>query len=369
MSLRDSNMIIDNIKAFLCVVSFSTSLAGLKEANARLLKQNKQLQAQVSLSDTKRRETERQLNSRSLSTQNKDSELIQLRGEISNLRENLAKVEAEKQRLERCYAQIEKEKCSLQRSLNNNTQSDYRERKTETLMTTTTTRQDKILNETSILSQGLAALEQENIKLQEKVTNLQTLMNEAERVESVQKLGTSERRVNSSSSFSSNFSASSNGRENERLKLAQKQAEQLLEVREKAHKKHVADLRKEVNIAFRVHLSLPLFSLRSKTLFLARLFTFLFIQLHVSPSKFLSLFSILFSLKFRFSRLQISSLRERLATASPSFSSTPSKFKEPPPPRPNSASGRSGLSSNGPTATSTPIAQNGLGSVKRRLDL
>ncbi len=91
-----------------------------------------------------------------------------------------------------------------------------------------------IIDEAKIITQGLAALEQKNLELQRKVQGLQSLMNEAESLSS----------SDMATQINGNISQHSN-HDMEKLRLAQKQAQNLID-RKDSSSKHISELEKEV---------------------------------------------------------------------------------------------------------------------------
>jgi chromosome segregation ATPase len=205
----------------------SKSLNQLKDINMQLSQRNKQLQAQMSLSESERRETERQLNSKTMAVTDRESDVSILKRENETLREKVNKLETEKKILERSYSLIEKEKSSLRGSL------DDIQRKTNKTFQNSS-RNDVIIDEAKIITQGLAALEQKNLELQRKVQGLQSLMNEAESLSS----------SDMATQINGNISQHSN-HDMEKLRLAQKQAQNLID-RKDSSSKHISELEKEV---------------------------------------------------------------------------------------------------------------------------
>jgi chromosome segregation ATPase len=193
----------------------------------QLSQRNKQLQAQMSLSESERREAERQLNSKTMAVTDRESDVSILKRENETLREKINKLETEKKILERSYSLIEKEKSSLRGSL------DDIQRKTNKTFQNSS-RNDVIIDEAKIITQGLAALEQKNLELQRKVQGLQSLMNEAE------SLSTSD----VATQLNGDISQHSNP-DMEKLRLAQKQAQNLID-RKDSSSKHISELEKEV---------------------------------------------------------------------------------------------------------------------------
>ena len=141
--------------------------------NNTLSQHNKQLSAQMSLNDSERREFERQLNSSSSVLTDRDHSVSILKKDNQSLREKVNKLENEKKKLERGFNLVEKEKSVLKTTL------DDIQKKTSKRFDKSD-RNDVILDEAKIITQGLAALELKNLELQRKVQGLQSLMNEAE---------------------------------------------------------------------------------------------------------------------------------------------------------------------------------------------
>ena len=193
------------------------SLAQLKETNTQLALQNKQLQAQISFSEQERREAERKLNSTTLKAGDKESQVNLLKSEISSLKEKLLKNEAEKKRLEKCYSQVEKERSCLRKELE---EMERKSDKSIPFVSSNVKPNGDLIDEAKTISHGLAALEQRNIELQKKVQDLQSIMNEADSTaEGIQ--------------IKENGILNANKKTTDRLKSAQKQAEQLLDSKNK----------------------------------------------------------------------------------------------------------------------------------------
>ncbi|RWS28216.1 rootletin-like protein [Leptotrombidium deliense] len=165
------------------------SLTSLKETNRQLNQRIKQLDAELHLTVTKMKNNEELLDVKS-------NVLVEKEAKIKQLQDDLGRLEERNKHLE-----------NERRTLMFNSAPQ------------TKRRGNSFQDESLIISQGLAALEEQNIKLQRKVKSLQSLMNDSE----------------------------TPNNETSRLKQAQKQAESLLEVREKSHKKHIDSLQEEIS--------------------------------------------------------------------------------------------------------------------------
>ena len=184
--------------------------------------------AQMSLNESERREFERQLSSSSNAITERENEVSVLKRENESLRERVNKLENERKRLEKTYSLIEKEKSVLKTTL------DDVQRKTSKTFENSS-RNDGILDEAKIITQGLAALELKNLELQRKVQGLQSLMNEAEGLNGVD----STHKSNGDNCLQSNDSM--------KLRLAQKHAEELIDNKDLSIKQ-LTNLEKEVRI-------------------------------------------------------------------------------------------------------------------------
>ena len=185
-------------------------MSQLREINANLSQRNKQLTAQMSFSESERREFERQLSSSCNAITDRESDVSYLKKDNQSLRERVNKLENEKKRLERSYSLIEKEKSVLKTTL------DDIQRKTSKTYETSG-KNDMILDEAKIITQGLAALELKNIELQRKVQGLQSIMNEAENMNG------------SDSVHQPNGDISNPSKDSDKLLMAQKHAEHLID--------------------------------------------------------------------------------------------------------------------------------------------
>lgn len=204
----------------------------MKDINMQSSLRYKQLQAQVSLIESEKREIEHQLKASSMQIINKDSEINDLKEERTSLQEKVSKLETEKKRMERSYSQMEKEKSSLKFAF-----EDIQRKSNKTFQNSS--RKDNIIDEAKIITQGLAALEQKNIELQKKVMGLQSLMNEAET--------NSPSNMNTSINCPNGDTPSPSAPDAQKLLEAQKKAQNLLDPKDNTISRH-QELDKEVFI-------------------------------------------------------------------------------------------------------------------------
>ncbi|CAG2177258.1 unnamed protein product [Oppiella nova] len=207
--------------------SSSKSLTQLKDMNTNLTQRNKQLMAQMSFSENERREFEKQLSFSSTAITDRENNVSLLKKDNESLKELVKKLENEKKRLERSYSLIEKEKYVLKNSLD-----DFQRKSSKVFDNSHNNHSnDVIIDEAKIITQGLAALELKNIELQRKVQGLQSLMNETEGLNGTD----SDHPVNGSASD-----------DLQRLRLAQKHAEELID-RKDFSSKHLSNYEKELS--------------------------------------------------------------------------------------------------------------------------
>lgn len=182
-------------------------MSQMRETIHNLTHKVKQLEAELSLSNIKRKEAEFQHNVLSNSSINKDAQIKELKTEINNLEDKNRKLTLNQKSMERSISLGSVTKTP---SLKSEEEAD---------------KGKSFEDDADVTSKGLMRLEQENTKLQNKVKSLQNLMNEAQ--ESV-----------SQTSINADLS---------KLRQAQRQAEEMLQIREKTHKKHVNCLENHVS--------------------------------------------------------------------------------------------------------------------------
>lgn len=194
-----------------------------------------QLEAEMNLSEIKRKEAESNLETASESIIKKEQKIIDLKNDVPKFQEiNKDKPKSSKTNF---YASSQLEKSprtngsdsfvSVSPLPQNSTTSSYPK-----FRESQNSKQSNLMEETSIISHGLAALEEDNVRLQDEVRSLQSMMSET---------------LNDQTKYSRGSPNLSKSRNASKLRLAQMEAEELLKIREKTHKKHVNQLEREIS--------------------------------------------------------------------------------------------------------------------------